>query len=84
MRQALGETVALGRARTGMAWMHTSPDVIATYEEILKRTLSVRDYLASFRKPPAFANFALDIPIPAIVKLPVAAWNRFARGQPRP
>jgi hypothetical protein len=42
-----------------MAWMHTSRDVIAGYEEVLKRILSVRDYLASFRKPPAFANFAL-------------------------
>jgi hypothetical protein len=51
-------TVAPGRARTGMAWM-TGRDVIADYEEISKRTLSVRDYLASFRKPPAFANFAL-------------------------
>jgi hypothetical protein len=25
------------------------------------------------------ANFALDDPMPAIVELPVAAWNRLAR-----
>ena len=60
--------------------MHTSRDVIAAYEEISNGTLTVRDYLTSFRKPLAFANFALDDPMPAIVELPVAAWNRFAHG----
>src|SRR5450755_2162437 len=79
-RQALGEIVAPARARPGAAWMHTSRDVLAAYEEISNGTLTVRDYLASFRKPLAFANFALDDPMPAIVELPVAAWNRFAHG----
>ena len=78
-RQALGEIVAPARARPGAAWMHTSRDVLAAYEEISNGTLTVRDYLASFRKPLAFANFALDDPMPAIVELPVAAWNRLAR-----
>jgi D-aspartate ligase len=58
--------------------MHSSRDVIAAYEEISNGTLSLRDYLASFRTRLAFANFALDDPMPAIVELPVAAWKRFA------
>jgi D-aspartate ligase len=78
-RQALGETVSPGRARPGVAWMHASRDVIAAYEEISNGTLSLRDYLASFRTRLAFANFALDDPMPAIVELPVAAWKRLAR-----
>ena len=76
-RQALGETVSPGRARPGVAWMHTSHDVIAAFEEISNGTLSLRDYLANFRKPLAFASFASDDPVPALVELPVAAWNRF-------
>ena len=83
-RQALGEKVEPARARPGAAWMHTSRDVIAAFEEISNGTLTVRDYLKSFRKPLAFANFALDDPMPAIVELPVAAWNRFAHGSLRP
>jgi len=83
-RQALGDKVAPARARPGAAWMHTSRDVIAAFEEISNGTLTVRDYLKSFRKPLAFANFALDDPMPAIVELPVAAWNRFAHGTLRP
>jgi D-aspartate ligase len=78
-RQALGDIVSPGRARPGVAWMHGSRDVIAAYEEISNGTLSLRDYLASFRTRLAFANFALDDPLPAIVELPVAAWKRLAR-----
>jgi D-aspartate ligase len=78
-RQALGETVSPARARPGVAWMHASRDVMAAYDEFANGTLSVREYLMSFTKPLAFANFALDDPMPAIVELPVAAWNRLAR-----
>ncbi len=60
--------------------MHASRDVIAAYEEISNGTLSLREYLASFGTPLAFANFALDDPMPAIVELPVAAWKRLAPG----
>jgi predicted ATP-grasp superfamily ATP-dependent carboligase len=51
---------------------------MAAYGEYRNGTLTVREYLASFTKRLAFANFALDDPMPAIVELPVAAWNRFA------
>jgi predicted ATP-grasp superfamily ATP-dependent carboligase len=73
--------VSPGRARPGVAWMHASHDVIAAYKEFANGALTVGDYLASFTKPLAFANFAFDDPLPAIVELPVAAWNRFAHGR---
>ncbi len=79
--QALGETVAPARGRAGVAWMHTSRDVVAAYQEMMAGNLTFGQYLASFRKPLAFANFALDDPMPAFVELPVAAWNRFAHGR---
>ncbi len=75
-RQALGQTVSSGRAKTGVAWMHAGRDAIAAYQEVSRGVTTVSDYLASFRKPLAFANFALDDPLPAIVELPVAAWRR--------
>jgi predicted ATP-grasp superfamily ATP-dependent carboligase len=54
--------------------------IIGAYKEIANGTLSLRDYLASFRTRLAFANFALDDPMPAIAELPVAAWKRLAPG----
>ena len=78
-RQAVGQTVSPARAETGVAWMHASRDLIAAYQEISRGTLTVQDFLAGFRKPLAFANFALDDPLPAIVELPVLAWHRFAK-----
>jgi predicted ATP-grasp superfamily ATP-dependent carboligase len=82
-RQALGQSVSPGRARTGVAWMHASLDIVAAYREISRGAQTVGDYLASFRKSMAFANFALDDPLPAIVELPVQAWYRLANGPDR-
>jgi D-aspartate ligase len=77
-RQAMGMSVSPARAQTGMAWMHSSRDIMAAYGEITAGSLTLGQYLKSFRKRLAFANFAFDDPMPAIVELPVAAWNRFA------
>ncbi len=79
-RQALGQSVSPGRARTGVAWMHASRDIIAAYREISRGAQTVGGYLSGFRKSMAFANFALDDPLPAIVELPVQAWHRVANG----
>jgi predicted ATP-grasp superfamily ATP-dependent carboligase len=81
-RQALGQAVAPCRGRPGVAWMHASRDIVAAYQEFTRGDLTLADYLASFRKPLAFANFAFDDPLPALVELPVAAWNRFMGGPP--
>jgi len=76
-RQALGQTVTPCRGRPGVAWMHSTRDVVAAYQEMMNGDLTLGQYLSSFRKPMAFASFALDDPLPAIVELPVAVWNRF-------
>lgn len=79
-RQALGERIAPVRARAGVAWMHGSRDIPAACQEIARGSLTVADYLKGLRQPMTFACFAGDDPMPALVELPVAAWNRFARG----
>jgi hypothetical protein len=38
----------------------------------------VSNYLAGFRQPLVFVNFALDDPLPAITELPAVAWYRLA------
>jgi D-aspartate ligase len=82
-RQALGQSVSPGRAKTGIGWMHASRDIMAAYREFSRGALTVSDYLAGFRQPLVFANFALDDPLPAIVELPVLAWNRLANRHDR-
>jgi len=79
-RQAMGETVTPCRGRPGAAWMHTTRDIVAAYQEIMAGGLTVGEYVASFRRNMVFANFALDDPLPAFAELPVAAWNRLAQG----
>lgn len=80
-RQAIGQTVAPCRSRPGVAWMHGSHDIVAAYREIRRGTLTPGAYLRSLWQPLAFAAFALDDPLPGLVELPVAAWNRFARSR---
>jgi predicted ATP-grasp superfamily ATP-dependent carboligase len=77
-RQAMGMSVSPARARPGVAWMHASRDIMAAYGELTAGSLSLGKYLRSFGQRLTFANFAIDDPMPAIVELPVAAWNRFA------
>jgi predicted ATP-grasp superfamily ATP-dependent carboligase len=83
-RQAVGQSVSPSRAKTGVAWMHASRDILAAYQEISRGTQTVGGYLAGFRKSMTFANFALDDPLPAIVELPVQVWHRIANGFARP
>ncbi|HZL39848.1 MAG TPA: ATP-grasp domain-containing protein [Pseudolabrys sp.] len=77
-RQAMGMSVSPARARPGVAWMHASRDIMAAYGEMTAGSLTLGKYLRSFGQRLTFANFAVDDPMPAIVELPVAAWNRFA------
>ncbi len=79
-RQAMGETITPARARPGVAWMHASRDIVAACEEIAAGSLRIRDYLAGFRQPLCFANFALDDPMPAFAEFPAAVLNRIGRG----
>jgi predicted ATP-grasp superfamily ATP-dependent carboligase len=58
--------------------MYTSRDIIAAFQEMFRGTLNVSNYLAGFRQPLVFVNFALDDPLPAIAELPAVAWYRLA------
>ncbi len=77
-RQAMGKTVEPMRARSGVVWMYLKPDVVAAYQEIRAGRLTLRGYLKSLRQPIISATFAADDSMPALVELPVAAWNHFA------
>jgi D-aspartate ligase len=77
-QQALGQNVAPCRARPGVAWLHGHPDVKAAWHEWRSGAMTLRNYLAGFRQPMAFANFALDDPMPALMELPAALVNRLA------
>ena len=82
-RQAVGQPVkapGLFRARTGVAWMHASRDIVAAVSgNIARDSMTLGEYLASFRRELAFANFAFDDPLPAIAELPLLAWNRLTK-----
>jgi predicted ATP-grasp superfamily ATP-dependent carboligase len=57
--------------------MHLKPDVVAACQEIRAGRLTLRGYLKTLRQPIISASFAADDPTPALVELPVAAWNHF-------
>jgi len=77
-RQAMDMSVQPARAKPGVAWMHASRDIMAAFGELTAGSLTLGKYLKSLGQPLTFANFAVDDPMPALVELPVAAWNRFA------
>ena len=45
-------------------------------------TEALRDYLASFRRPPEFAAFAADDPLPGVLDLPLVLSRLFTRRLP--
>jgi D-aspartate ligase len=67
---ARGESVVPSRGRTGVAWTHTSRDIVSAAKQIASGALSAREYWASPRSA-AFAAFAADDPLPGILDLPV-------------
>ncbi|MFY9694962.1 MAG: ATP-grasp domain-containing protein [Xanthobacteraceae bacterium] len=84
-RQALGDdaSCAPADAKTGVAWMYASRDILAAFAEIARGALTVRDYLAGFRKKLVFASFAVDDPLPALAEFPLLAWNRLTKRRDR-
>jgi len=59
------------RARTSVRWMRPTTDVRAAAHELREGRLTPRQYLKSLRRPLAFAVFARDDPVPAILELPL-------------
>jgi len=64
-------TVDEKRARLGMKWIRLVRDVPAAIQEIRHRRTSVSEYIKSLRGVSAFAVFAYDDPVPAILELPL-------------
>ena len=63
--------------------MYASRDILAAFAEIARGALTVRDYLAGFRKELVFASFAVDDPLPALAEFPLLAWNRLTKRRDR-
>ena len=76
---AMGEKVGRIRADTDARWMYLSRDILAAISGMLAGTLSPAGYLRSFRRPIAFATFAKDDFLPALVDLPLTAWRTLTR-----
>jgi D-aspartate ligase len=72
-RLAQGEQVAPVSARPGVNWRYLSRDLVAGAQEMFRGTLSLGDYLRSWRSSWASAVFAWDDPWPAALDLPLVA-----------
>ena len=80
-RMVHGEELAEVRGRTGVRWIRMLTDLPAVARGIRGGTLSVREFLGSFRRPMEFAVFAFDDPVPALVEIPLLVriiWKRGA------
>lgn len=78
-RLGMGEKVSRVRADTDARWMYLTRDILAAISGMLAGTLAPADYLRSYRRPIAFATFAQDDLLPALVDLPLTAWRTLAR-----
>ena len=78
-RLAGGEDIAPHRGRCGARWLYVSRDLAAALCETFAGRLSPLAYLRSFRRPLAWAVFAWDDPLPALLDLPLSAVRIAAR-----
>jgi predicted ATP-grasp superfamily ATP-dependent carboligase len=78
-RLAAGEDIALHRGRCGARWLYFSRDLAAATSDMFAGRLSPLAYLRSFRRPLAWAVFAWDDPLPALLDLPLTAVRVAAR-----
>jgi D-aspartate ligase len=76
---AMGEKVQRVRADSDARWMYLSRDILAAIAGMLAGTLTLTDYLRSFRRPIVFATFDKDDLLPALVDLPLTAKRTLAR-----
>jgi predicted ATP-grasp superfamily ATP-dependent carboligase len=79
-RMVHGETVQEAKGRAGVRWIRMLTDLPAVARQVRAGTLSLRDYLGSFRRPMEFAVFAFDDPLPALVEVPLLVRITWKRG----
>jgi D-aspartate ligase len=82
-RLAAGEDIAPQRGRCGAHWLYFSRDLAAAVCEMFAGRLLPLAYLRSFRQPLAWAVFAWDDPLPALLDLPLSAIRIAARSLDR-
>ncbi len=63
------------RAPSGLRWLRLSTDLPVAAGEMLRRRLSVREYLRSFRRPVERPIFAVDDPVPALLEVPLLGYR---------
>ena len=73
---AHGVKIPETRARAGVHWVRFTTDILAAGQAIRERSLTVFEYLGSFRRPLEFAIWAKDDPIPAIMEIPSLLYAR--------
>jgi predicted ATP-grasp superfamily ATP-dependent carboligase len=78
-RIAADEIVLPCNARTGVAWMHASRDIVAACQEMRHGLLSFGDYITSLRKRTTFAAFANDDALPGVIDMPLVGWRLLQR-----
>jgi D-aspartate ligase len=74
-----GERIAPLRARAAVRWIRPATDIRAAASEIAGGRLSIAGYMRSLQWPLAFAVFAWDDPLPAIIEPPLMASVLLAR-----
>jgi D-aspartate ligase len=82
-RRLRGESVPAVRSRPGVGWMRMTTDLPTVLKEIRSRRMSIREYVASLRRPRESAIFATDDPLPGLIEVPMLAATlvrRLARG----
>jgi predicted ATP-grasp superfamily ATP-dependent carboligase len=78
----MGETVGPAAVPAPAAWIHVSRDAVAACQLMLAGALSPADYLRGFKRPVAFAAFAVDDPLPGLAELPLALMRVVTRRLP--
>jgi D-aspartate ligase len=81
-RVACGLPVETGAARSGVAWVHLSRDMVAAAQEIMAGRLSLRAYLRSLAIPRTSAAFARDDPLPGLLDAPLLVPRLIRRCMP--
>jgi D-aspartate ligase len=81
-RLAIGDRPQPSHARAGAVWMHAARDLLSAAQQAMEGRIKLADYLKCWRRPLAFAAFALDDPLPGIVELPLALYRGLTRRAP--
>jgi predicted ATP-grasp superfamily ATP-dependent carboligase len=76
---ASGRTPRPAVAKSNIAWIHATRDLVAALQLIVRDQLDIDVYLASLKRRLVFSTFALDDPLPAIVDIPITLYRVLTR-----